>query len=181
MSELLTSRTFRGAGELGERIESHDWSGTLARIEDWPQSLKTAVQIMLTSRQPIWIGWGPHLTYLYNDPYKTIIGDKHPWALGRPTKDFRDIADQVRAEETRQLLLLELNHRVKNTLASVQAIAHQTLRNTRDPSEFAARFSGRVQSMARVHALPPNLLGRARICASSSATSCYRDPSTSRA
>ena len=66
---------------------------------------------------------------------------------------FRDIADQVRAEETRQLLLRELNHRVKNTLASVQAIAHQTLRNTKDPAEFARRFSGRVQSMARVHAL----------------------------
>ena len=41
--------------------------------------------IMLTSRQPIWIGWGPELIYLYNDPYKSIIGGKHPWALGRPT------------------------------------------------------------------------------------------------
>ncbi len=42
---------------------------------------------MLTSRQPIWIGWGKDLTYLYNDPYKSIIGGKHPWALGRPTVD----------------------------------------------------------------------------------------------
>jgi two-component sensor histidine kinase len=66
---------------------------------------------------------------------------------------FRDIAEQVKAEETPQLLLRELNHRVKNTLASVQAIAHQTLRNTKDPAEFARRFSGRVQSMAPVHAL----------------------------
>ena len=41
---------------------------------------------MLTSRQPIWIGWGPQLTYLYNDAYKSIIGGKHPWALGQPTK-----------------------------------------------------------------------------------------------
>ena len=40
---------------------------------------------MLTSRQPIWIGWGPELIYLYNDPYKSIIGGKHPWALGKPT------------------------------------------------------------------------------------------------
>ena len=40
---------------------------------------------MLTSRQPIWIGWGKELTYFYNDPYKSIIGGKHPWALGRPT------------------------------------------------------------------------------------------------
>jgi hypothetical protein len=33
---------------------------------------------MLTSRQPFWLGWGPELTYLYNDPYKSIIGGKHP-------------------------------------------------------------------------------------------------------
>jgi PAS domain S-box-containing protein len=40
---------------------------------------------MLASRQPIWIGWGPDLNYLYNDPYKAIIGGKHPDALGQPT------------------------------------------------------------------------------------------------
>src|SRR5262249_33700070 len=52
--------------------------------EHWPAELKTAVGIMLTSRQPIWIGWGPELIYLYNDPYKSIIGGKHPLALGKP-------------------------------------------------------------------------------------------------
>ncbi|HTV89801.1 MAG TPA: response regulator [Stellaceae bacterium] len=44
-----------------------------------------ALRIMLTSRQPIWIGWGPELIYFYNDPYKSIIGGKHPQALGQPT------------------------------------------------------------------------------------------------
>ncbi len=39
---------------------------------------------MLTSRQPIWIGWGKELIKFYNDPYKTIVGGKHPWALGSP-------------------------------------------------------------------------------------------------
>ncbi|WP_451984568.1 response regulator [Azospirillum endophyticum] len=64
----------------------HDWGATpLGPPDGWPQSLKTAVRIMLTSRQPIWIGWGRDLTYLYNDPYKSIIGGKHPWALGLPT------------------------------------------------------------------------------------------------
>ena len=42
---------------------------------------------MLTSRQPIWIGWGEELTYLYNDAYKAIIGGKHPEALGRPASE----------------------------------------------------------------------------------------------
>lgn len=77
-----------GGGELGALIRGHDWAATpLGPAQDWPQSLKTAVQIMLQSRQPIWIGWGPELIYLYNDPYKSIIGGKHPWALGRPTKE----------------------------------------------------------------------------------------------
>lgn len=39
---------------------------------------------MLTSRQPIWIGWGKELIKLYNDPYKDIVKGKHPWALGKP-------------------------------------------------------------------------------------------------
>jgi PAS domain S-box-containing protein len=47
---------------------------------------------MLTSQQPIWIGWGDELIYFYNDPYKSIIGGKHPWALGRPTLEvWREI------------------------------------------------------------------------------------------
>jgi two-component sensor histidine kinase/CheY-like chemotaxis protein len=66
---------------------------------------------------------------------------------------FRDMAAEVEAENTRQFLVRELNHRVKNTLASVQAIAQQTMRVTNEPGEFARRFSGRIQSLARVHAL----------------------------
>jgi PAS domain S-box-containing protein len=66
---------------------------------------------------------------------------------------FRDISQRVQADHTRQLLLNELNHRVKNTLASVQAIAQQTLKNTKNPADFATRFSGRIQSLARVHSL----------------------------
>ncbi len=74
-----------GGGEMGERIRAKDWSQTpLGPVERWQQSLKTVVRIMLTSRQPIWIGWGPELTKLYNDPYKAIVGGKHPDALGQP-------------------------------------------------------------------------------------------------
>ena len=70
---------------MGERIRAKDWSQTpLGPIEEWPQSLQTIVRIMLTSRQPIWIGWGPELIKLYNDPYKSIVGGKHPEALGQP-------------------------------------------------------------------------------------------------
>ena len=82
-----------GGGELGGLIRRHEWAATpLGPAPAWPQSLKTAVRIMLTSRQPIQIGWGPDLTFLYNDAYKSIIGGKHPQALGRPTADvWREI------------------------------------------------------------------------------------------
>ncbi|WP_157217117.1 response regulator [Flavisphingomonas formosensis] len=77
-----------GPGELAGLMRGFDWTSTpLGRPDRWPQSLKTAVRIMLTSRQPIWIGWGRELTFLYNDAYRSIIGGKHPWALGKPTSD----------------------------------------------------------------------------------------------
>lgn len=73
---------------MGERTRTFDWSSTpIGPIERWPQSLITSVRIMLASQQPIWIGWGLELIYLYNDPYKSIIGGRHPSALGKPTRE----------------------------------------------------------------------------------------------
>jgi PAS domain S-box-containing protein len=86
-----------GGGEMGALTRAHDWMATpLGAPETWPRNLQTAVRIMFASRQPIWIGWGPALTYFYNDPYKSIIGGKHPWALGRPTSEvWREIWPQI--------------------------------------------------------------------------------------
>jgi len=82
---------------MGARMRAFDWSKTpLGPPERWPQSLKTAVRIMLTSRQPIWLGWGEQLIKLYNDPYKSIVGGKHPAALGQPASVvWREIWDQI--------------------------------------------------------------------------------------
>ena len=86
-----------GGGELGQLIRDFDWTGTpLGSPHTWPQSLRMALRIMLTSRQPMWIGWGRELTYFYNDPYKSIIGGKHPRALGRPTSEvWREIWGEI--------------------------------------------------------------------------------------
>ena len=64
-----------------------------------------------------------------------------------------DVTERKRAEETQRLLIGELNHRVKNTLASVQAIAVQTLRHSSGPSDFAPTFTGRIHALARAHSL----------------------------
>lgn len=74
-----------GGGEMGERMRSHDWASTaLGPPEGWPQSLRTIVSVVLSSRQAMFVAWGPELAFLYNDGYAPIFGAKHPDALGRP-------------------------------------------------------------------------------------------------
>jgi two-component system CheB/CheR fusion protein len=65
----------------------------------------------------------------------------------------RDIGERKRWEERQQLLLRELTHRVKNTLAVVQSIANQTLRGADSSQEFVQRFSGRLAALATAHNL----------------------------
>lgn len=70
---------------MGRRIREFDWNATaLGSPRDWPQSLKTCIRIMLSSKQPIWIGWGQTLLKFYNDAYIDIVRGKHPHALGEP-------------------------------------------------------------------------------------------------
>src|SRR3954468_24144349 len=87
-----------GGGEMGARMRAMDWAKTsLGPAEQWPQSLKTAARIMLTSRQAMFVWWGDELINLYNDAYKAIVGGKHPEALGQPASVvWRGIWDQVR-------------------------------------------------------------------------------------
>lgn len=80
------------------------------------------------------------------------LHDKTGKVIGA-SKVARDITEKKRTEELQRLLLGELNHRVKNTLAIVQSIATQTLRRAASPEEFAKSFSGRVQALARAHTL----------------------------
>ena len=78
---------------MSQRIAEHDWADTpLGPADLWPQSLRTAVRIVLGSRFAMWMAWGPELTFFYNDKYAAdTLAIKHPWALGRR-------ADEVWAE-----------------------------------------------------------------------------------
>ena len=79
------------------------------------------------------------------------------------SKVARDVTQRKQDEVFQQLLVEELNHRVKNTLAIVQSIASQSLRKAASPESFAESFNGRVQALARAH----DLLVRRRIRGSS--------------
>jgi PAS domain S-box-containing protein len=76
------------AGELGAQIAAYDWAATpLGPIEGWPVALTTLVGLMMNSRQPMFIAWGPGQTWLYNDAFVPIAGRKHPSCLGRPASE----------------------------------------------------------------------------------------------
>ena len=67
-----------------------DWAATpLGAVGTWPAALRTAVQLMLRSKQPMYLAWTADLIALYNDAYRPILGaDRHPAALGARTADI---------------------------------------------------------------------------------------------
>lgn len=76
-----------------------------------------------------------------------------PTAIQRALKEAGERRERRRAEERTRLLVAELSHRVKNTLATVVAIAQQTFQKTADIDEFRAAFMGRIEALADAHGL----------------------------
>lgn len=73
-------------GEMAQRLRELDWSKTpLGEPGTWPQNLRTALSLCLSSRFPILIWWGADFRILYNDAYIPFLGaNKHPAALMQP-------------------------------------------------------------------------------------------------
>src|SRR5688572_715152 len=73
-------------GEMGALTRAFDWSSTfVGSPENWPQSLKTIVSVVLLSDFPMFLWWGDEMIQFYNDAYRPSLGDngKHPKALGQ--------------------------------------------------------------------------------------------------
>src|ERR1700722_8469075 len=87
LGESSVDPLFSGAGEMAALMRARDWLATpLGPPADWDRSLRTVVRVMLTSRYAMWMGWGPDLTFFYNDAYGPTLGAKHPWAVGHPAR-----------------------------------------------------------------------------------------------
>src|SRR6201986_5005856 len=77
-----------GGGTVGKQMRAIHWQDTpLGPPESWPQSLRTVVRILLTSRYQMWMGWGEALSFFYNDAYRPTLGVKHAWALGASARE----------------------------------------------------------------------------------------------
>ena len=92
-----SARILAGGGEMGALMRALDWSTTsVGPVENWPQSLRTAVSMLLESRFPMYIAWGHDYTQFYNDAYRPILGaTKHPAALGLSSREtFAKVWDE---------------------------------------------------------------------------------------
>jgi PAS domain S-box-containing protein len=152
-------RTRRHLEIIGERPEDFPprrevWNERI-HPDDWP--------VVDAARQPIFAGAAPQFEVEYRVRHRD---GRWIWvwqrALALRDADGRlqrvigtivDITARRQAQEHQRLLLDELNHRVKNTLATVQSIAAQTLKTAPTPEEFARRFEGRILGLSRTHNL----------------------------
>jgi PAS domain S-box-containing protein len=89
---------FAADEEVGRDLAAVDWAATpLGLPGSWPQSLQTAVDILLSSRFSMWMAWGTQLTFFCNAAYRRqTLGGKYPWALGRPASEvWAEIWDDI--------------------------------------------------------------------------------------
>jgi PAS domain S-box-containing protein len=84
------------AGEMDALLRAKDWSATrLGPPSAWSPTLRITVDTIMASRFPMAVRWGPDFVLIYNDGYRPILGEKHPWALGLP---FREAWPEVQAQ-----------------------------------------------------------------------------------
>ena len=119
---------------------------TLAELKDW---IATSGDVARHSRETLAKGASGEMNC---EIYGSVVIDP---ATRRPSLSLQilDTTERHQAEKVRALLVGELNHRIKNTLANVQAVMRRTLRTSASLTEFNERFTGRLQSLARAHSI----------------------------
>ncbi len=87
-SHRSTLSWLQGGGEMGSLIRAFDWTKTaIGAAETWSPALRTMVRFLLANRFPLLLWWGPEYISIYNDPYRPVLGKKHPGALGLPVRE----------------------------------------------------------------------------------------------
>ena len=133
-----------------QRWQGWGQDGSLLELDQWPGARALRGETVVPGIEMSFVGDDGRETWtlVSTTPMRDAAGE----VVGAIAV-VQDIDERKKAEETQRLLVAELNHRVKNTLANVQAIAQQMLLRTKDPEQFATSFSGRIQSLSRVHTM----------------------------
>jgi hypothetical protein len=133
--------------------------------ESWSQALRTTVRILLANRFPMLLWWGPDYISFYNDAYIPVLGQKHPWALGKPVREcWSEIRDILKPLVDTPFLggpatwsddiELHINR------AGFMEETHFTIAYSPVPDETAARGIGGV--LATVHEITAEIVGQRR-------------------
>jgi PAS domain S-box-containing protein len=170
MSQVAANSTARdflsGGGEMGELIRSLDWSNTPIGVPDtWSPALRALVGILLVNRFPMLLWWGPDYISIYNDAYIPVLGQKHPWGLGKPVREcWSEIWDVLRPlidtpfyggpATWSEDIELHLNR------AGFIEETHFTVAYSPVPDDTAARGIGGV--LATVHEITEKIVGQRR-------------------
>ncbi|HET8701461.1 MAG TPA: HAMP domain-containing sensor histidine kinase, partial [Nitrococcus sp.] len=154
-------------GEMGELIRSKDWSRTpLGPIGTWSQSLRMMTSFLLANRFPLLLWWGPDYIQLYNDPYRPVLGTKHPRSLGQPASacwaeiwnvigPLIDTPFNGGPATWMEDIFLEINRH------GFVEESHFTIAYSPVPDETAPRGIGGV--LATVHEITEKVIGERRI------------------
>ena len=152
------SVVFRADEEIGRDLAAVDWTSTpLGPVEGWPQSLRTAVNILLSSRFAMWMAWGPELTFFCNAAYRRdTLGLKYPWALGRPASEvwaeiWADIGPRIErvlstGEATWDEALMLMVERSGYSEESYHTFSYSPLRDDDPPWSACSAWSARTPS-----------------------------------
>jgi PAS domain S-box-containing protein len=91
-------RFLDGGGGLGERWRSMRWDdSTLGAPATWPEALRSVASVVLGASEPMFLAWGPHRAFLYNDACIALLGERHPSAIGRDVLEagWPDLRDAI--------------------------------------------------------------------------------------
>jgi hypothetical protein len=87
-NDCVSPAFLSGGGAMGAFMRGFEWtSSPLGAPAIWPAALKTLVELLLASKQPMFLAWGSQRTWLYNDAFVPIAGRKHPDSLGRASHE----------------------------------------------------------------------------------------------
>lgn len=143
---------YKARDVLGKPIAEVGWlpEATIAELQKWISEDTTSDAAPRYTTEAL--AYGTDQRQISCEIYGSSLceaGTKHKSL----TLQILDVTERRQAEEMRSLLIGELNHRIKNTLANVQAIARQTLRQSASLEQFDQSFSGRLQALARAHSI----------------------------
>ena len=155
----------QSTNEMQVLVRTKDWSAThLGPIEGWSPSLRLAVDIILSSGFPMALRWGPDFVLIYNDGYKTILGEKHPWALGLPAREawsevwhriepiHRDILNGIHGAVFSEDVLLRIKRRHDQWEDARFTLSYSPTPDATAPNGIGGIFVTAVETTARVEA-----------------------------